>query len=43
MRAIGPGEGDDVYGELIIGDLMMVSSWNGGVGPVSADSRKDYC
>ena len=26
MRAIGPGEGDDVYGELTISDEMMVSS-----------------
>ena len=43
MRGIGPGGGSDDYGSLTIGDNMMVSSWNGGVGPVSADSRRDYC
>ena len=43
MRGIGPGGGSDDYGSLTIGDNMMVSSWTGGVGPVSADSRKDYC
>lgn len=43
MRGIGPGGGSNDYGSLTIGDNMMVSSWNGNVGPVLAGERKDYC
>ena len=39
LRAIGPGEGDDVYGELTIGDDMMVSSER----MANVDERKNMC
>lgn len=39
MRAIGPGEGDDEYGELTIGDDMMVSSER----MANVDERHDMC
>jgi len=39
MRAIGPGEGDDNYGSLTIGDDMMVSSER----MANVDERKNMC
>ena len=43
LRGIGPGAGSDDYGSLILGDNLMVSSWNGNEGPYPAGQRKDYC
>ena len=39
MRAIGPGEGSDVYGSLTIGDVMMVSSER----LANKDERRNMC
>lgn len=38
-----PGTGSDDYGQLSIGDNVMVSSWNGNEGPYPAELRRDYC
>ena len=43
LRGIGPGYGSDNYGQLTLGDNLMVSSWNGNEGPYPAGQRKDYC
>ena len=43
LRGIGPGYGSDNYGQLTLGDNLMVSSWNGNEGPYPANERKDYC
>lgn len=43
MRAIGPGYDSNDFGQLTIGDKMMVRNWNCTDGPYPAASRKDRC